>query len=118
MFPLLFIVASFVGNFTGFRISLRLLKVTEQLNKRSLLLTCAFLTVQVISALLIYYSGLVEPACTILSIVLFSFVLRKFLALKLWQLIVIPIGVSLLSSFILAVTLLLYLSWFDSVTLS
>ncbi len=82
------------------------------------MLTFAFLTVQVISGVLIYYSGLAEPAGTIMSIVIFSFVLRKFLVLKLWQIIVIPIGVSLLSSFILAVTLLLYMSFFETVSLS
>ncbi len=118
MFALFFLVASFAGNFIGFRITLRLLKVTEKLNKRSLLLTFAFLTVKALSGLLIYYAGLVEPAGTVLSIVIFSFVLRKFLVLKLWQLIVIPIGVSLLSSFILAVSLLLYMSLFESVSLS
>ncbi|MCP4059000.1 MAG: hypothetical protein GY738_17150 [Pseudoalteromonas sp.] len=118
LFALFFLVASFAGNFIGFRITLRLLKVTEKLNKRSLLLTFAFLTVKALSGLLIYYAGLVEPAGTVLSIVIFSFVLRKFLVLKLWQLIVIPIGVSLLSSFILAVSLLLYMSLFESVSLS
>jgi hypothetical protein len=118
VFVLLFLVASFAGDFIGFRITLRLLNVTEQLNKRSLVLTLAFLTIQIMSGIVIQISGLVEPAGAVLSIVVFSFVLRKFLVLKLWQLIVIPIGVSLLSSLILALSLLTYISIFESVSLS
>lgn len=110
MFQLLFLVTFFIGNFIGFRITLRLLKVQESVNKRSLILTLSFLATQVLAAIVTRLTGLTEPATVVISMVLFAFVIRKFLVLRLWQVIVIPIGVSFMSSVVLAIGLMLTIS--------
>ena len=111
MFQFFFFISFLVGNFIGFRIVLRLLQITESVNKRSALLTGLFLTTQAISVLIVYSTGLVEPASLLLSIILFGFVLKRFMVLKLWQIILIPIGVSLISGLILAILLMTTVSW-------
>ncbi len=106
VFPIFFLISFLLGNFIGFRIVLRLLKVNENVNKRSMLLTGLFLITQAFSASIVYLADLVEPASVVISILLFSFILKRFMVLKLWQVILIPIGVSLLSGFILAILLI------------
>ena len=106
VFPIFFLISFLLGNFIGFRIVLHLLKVTENVNKRSMLLTGLFLITQAFSASITYLTGLVEPASVVISIVLFSFILKRFMVLKLWQVILIPIGVSLVSGLVLAILLM------------
>ena len=106
VFPVFFLISFLLGNFIGFRIVLHLLKVTENVNKRSMLLTGLFLITQAFSASVTYLTGLVEPASVVISIVLFSFILKRFMVLKLWQVILIPIGVSLVSGLVLAILLM------------
>ena len=106
MFPVFFLISFLLGNFIGFRIVLHLLKVAENVNKRSMLLTGLFLITQAFSASITYLTGLVEPASVVISIVLFSFILKRFMVLKLWQVILIPIGVSLVSGLVLAILLM------------
>ena len=103
MFQTLLLISFFVGNYFGFRITLKLLKVNKSIDKRAILLSISFLIVQVLSVVVTSYIGLVEPAGTVISIVLFGFILKKFLILELWQVIVIPIGVSLFSGLVFAV---------------
>ena len=106
VFPVFFLISFLLGNFIGFRIVLHLLKVTENVNKRSMLLTGLFLITQAFSASVTYLTGLVKPASVVISIVLFSFILKRFMVLKLWQVILIPIGVSLVSGLVLAILLM------------
>jgi hypothetical protein len=118
VFQVLFLVSFFVGNFVGFLVALRFLKVQKSLNKRALFLSLCFLAIQVVSAVVTGLIGLVEPAGLVLSIILFSFVLRKVLIIKLWQVIVIPIGVSIFSSVILGVLLMLAIGLFGPISVS
>lgn len=70
VFPVFFLISFLLGNFIGFRIVLHLLKVAENVNKRSMLLTGLFLITQAFSASITYLTGLVEPASVVISIVL------------------------------------------------
>ena len=111
-------LASFlVGNFAGFRITLWLLKVKDDVNRRSLILTGYFLFVQFLSGTIAYLIGLTQLAALVMAIVMFSVVLKRFLVLKLWQLVVIPVGVSLLSSVVLGVSVGILITLFGPMTL-
>ena len=118
MFQLLIIVTFAFGNFVGFRLTLWLLKVKENVNSRSLVLTGCFLLIQVLSLFLVNLVQGTNLAALVLSIVAFGFVLRRFLILKLWQLVLIPIGVSLVSSLVLGVTFGLIISLFGPIRVS
>lgn len=106
MFQILFLVSFLLGTFISFRIVLGLLKVRENVNRRSAFLSVLFLITQVFSSLVVYFSGMVEPASAVITIIVFTLVLRRFLTLKLWQAILIPIGVSIVSGVILAILLM------------
>ena len=112
---LLILCAFLVGNFIGFRITLHLLKVTEDVNRRSMMLTGYFLVVQFVSGVFISLVGLNQFAGLVLAVVLFSFVLKRFLVLKTWQLIAIPVGVALLSSVVLGVSIGIVISLFGPI---
>ncbi|WP_158684702.1 hypothetical protein [Pseudoalteromonas sp. T1lg48] len=112
MFQPLFLITFFTGTFIGFRFVLAYLRVKEETNKRALVLSISFLVIQLMCGWIIDLVGLIEPATLIVSVILFAFVLRRVLILKLWQLIAIPIVVSMISTLFMALTFMLAIRLF------
>jgi hypothetical protein len=99
---LVFVVATFLG----FRIVLRFLNVSQDANKRSALLTGVFIGTQVVCSGILFLLGVPEISF-IAAIIVFGLIVRRFLVLEIWQIILIPIFVSFFSAILTAISLLI-----------
>lgn len=77
--------------------------------KRSFILAATLAIIELMSNLIVFAVELDSIANTILSVCAFAFVIRKLLILKLWQAIVIPIGVTVCGYLVLSVLFMVFL---------
>jgi hypothetical protein len=100
--------------YTGmFFIILHWLKVDSSRLKRSLVLASTLAGIELFCNLIVFTLDLDGVVNTILSVSIFVFVIRRFLILKLWQAIVIPIGVTTVSYLIVAIFLMMFFQFFS-----
>ncbi|WP_105213569.1 hypothetical protein [Pseudoalteromonas sp. T1lg22] len=111
----LFFLTFFIGTFIGFRFVLAYLRVKDEVNKRAIALTISFLAIQLTCGWVSNLLNFVEPTTLIASVILFAFILRKVLILKLWQVIAIPIVVSMISTLFMAITFMLAIRLFGPI---
>ena len=95
-----------------FFIILKLLNVDVERLKRSFVLAACLAGIELFCNLVVFALDLEGLANTILSVGIFVIVIRKLLILKLWQAVVIPIGVALCSYLVVAVLLMIYFQLF------
>ena len=115
MFTFLFISSNLLGHFLAFFFVLKLLKVEQTRGKRALYLTLILTVISFVSSLVIEQTPLNPEAAGLLTFIIFVITIRRFLVLKVWQSIVIPLFVTLVGQLTFAVTLSIYLAIFDSI---
>ncbi len=102
------LISLIAGTFIGFKLVLTFLKVAHKINQRSLVLTGLFIGVQLIVGLIAGLLNIQLFFSYLITLIVFGYILRKFLILKTWQVIAIPVFVSFLSGVITAFPLILF----------
>ncbi|WP_028113469.1 hypothetical protein [Ferrimonas kyonanensis] len=98
-----------------FYLVLKWLYVENERVKRSFILSLTLLTTQLIGAAVVSVVGLADSAVPVISIGLFVLIVNRLLILKWWQAILIPIGVTTVSSLVAAVG---FMTFFKSIASS
>jgi hypothetical protein len=95
-----------VATYSGFRIVLWFLNISQDANRRSIWLTGIFLGAQIVCGGLFFILGIPEISF-IAAMIMFGLIVRKFLVLEIWQMILIPIFVSFVSAILTAISLMI-----------
>ncbi|TKB50027.1 hypothetical protein [Ferrimonas aestuarii] len=91
-----------------FYIVLKWLHVENERVKRSFILSLTLLITQLIGATVAAVLELADNAVPLISIGLFVLIVNRFLTLKWWQAILIPIGVTMASSLVAGVGFMIF----------